>query len=504
MSNIANFGAIPAPVRGWNARDALASMRPDEAVKIENYIPSATSVDLRQGSDTFVGEFAAPVETLIPFQSPLGAKLFAAAGTAIYDVTAGTKVPVVTGMANARWQYSSMSNAGGYWLHMVNGADYLQLSDGATWESVTGVSTHAITGVDTRKLINVCLHQSRLWFVEKDSCKVWYLGTNAIAGAATLFDLSSVFRGGGFLQAMGSWTIDSGSGMDDHAAFISSTGEIAIYQGTDPSSISTWSLKGRYSVGAPIGYRCLEQYASDLLIISQDGLLPMSKALASSRVSTAVSLTDKINKPMAQATTDYASNFGWSVCLFPRENCLVVNIPVASGGSEQFVMYTITGAWTRFTNWHMNCMCRFGSKFYFGTNSAVVEGFVGTSDDGAGIYGECVTAFNYLKSTNVKDFTLAKLNLLVSGSPAIALGIDVDFKVANPDSLPTFSDTSAAIFDTALWDVAVWGGELAIVENWETVGAYGRCGAVHLQTNSLNSQISWLSTDILFEVGGGL
>ena len=41
--------SIPAPVKGWNARDSLANMPEDFAVSLENVFPNLTSCDLRSG-----------------------------------------------------------------------------------------------------------------------------------------------------------------------------------------------------------------------------------------------------------------------------------------------------------------------------------------------------------------------------------------------------------------------------------------------------------------------
>lgn len=41
--------AIPAPVGGWNARDALDAMPPTDAVKLVNWIPRAGYVQSRGG-----------------------------------------------------------------------------------------------------------------------------------------------------------------------------------------------------------------------------------------------------------------------------------------------------------------------------------------------------------------------------------------------------------------------------------------------------------------------
>jgi hypothetical protein len=94
---------------------------------------------------------------------------------------------------------------------------------------------------------------------------------------------------------MANWNIDGGLGADDYAAFLSSQGEVALYKGTDPASSTTWALQGVYWLGSPIGRRCFVQYGSDVAVISQDGLLPLSKELPQNRInSNVVALTDTI------------------------------------------------------------------------------------------------------------------------------------------------------------------------------------------------------------------
>ena len=43
--------SLPAPVRGWNARDSLADMKPDDAVELVNMFPQTTDVIMRYGTE---------------------------------------------------------------------------------------------------------------------------------------------------------------------------------------------------------------------------------------------------------------------------------------------------------------------------------------------------------------------------------------------------------------------------------------------------------------------
>src|SRR5437868_364224 len=181
--------------------------------------------------------------------------MFAAAGGNVYDVTASGPVgaPVLTSQTNDKWQYIDFANPAGTHLLMVNGSDSGQKYDGTTW------SPMVLTGASSSNMIHITPYANRVWMIEKQSLSAWYLAVGAIQGAATLFDLTPVFSRGSFLVALGVWTVDAGdsSGMTDYLCFVSNQGEVAIYQGTDPSQATTFSKKGVWKLGAPMATRCL-------------------------------------------------------------------------------------------------------------------------------------------------------------------------------------------------------------------------------------------------------
>src|SRR5690242_2485321 len=85
--------SIPAPINGWNAKDALADMEPLDAVQLDNFFPTPSTVELRNGYDRHVTGLPGEVETLMEYASPSGSrKLIAACENAFYDVTASGAV----------------------------------------------------------------------------------------------------------------------------------------------------------------------------------------------------------------------------------------------------------------------------------------------------------------------------------------------------------------------------------------------------------------------------
>jgi hypothetical protein len=505
----------PAPVRGWNARDSIASMNPADAVIMDNWFPSASDIMLRKGSAAHVtgigGGTPATVETLAAYRPESGTQvLFGFAGTAAYNMSSAGAVgaAVLSSLTNARWQHVNVSTSGGHFLLLVNGADSLRMYDGTNWTTVTGVSTPAITGVTTSTLIGIHVHKERVWYIPVASLDVWYSAAGAFAGALTKLPLGTVFKKGGYLVAMGTWTLDGGDGSDDLAVFVTSEGEVAIYQGTDPASEATWGKIGVYIIGTPIGRRCLAQLGGDLLIITTDGVIPCSK-LAQAKDNKAVAITDNIQSAMADAVGLYGSSFGWEATLYPGGTMMLLNVPIAAGLQQQFVMNTVTKRWARFRplganpGWPASCFEVFNGSLYFGTSGSVRKAWTGTSDGGIAIEGDLLPAFNYFGNpTQKKHFKRVRPIIGWDSNPAeILIGIDVDFIQGTPGSSLTLTPSSGGVWDTGTWDTSLWGGDIALNKEWYGVNGSGFAGALHMRVKSAQAQVRLAAVSYLFEPG---
>jgi hypothetical protein len=505
-AQIAITDSQPAPVGGWNARDSVATMDERDAILLQNWFPKPSQVVIRKGYVNWATGITGQVESIMSYVGAATAKLFAANSGNIYDVTSQGAVgaAVQTGLTNGRWQYVNYATGSGtFYIYAVNGQDKPRLYDGTTWTAIDGVSTPAITGVTTTTLIHINVFKTRLFFVQSGTMKAWYLPVNSIGGAATALDFSSIFRMGGSLQAMATWTIDGGYGMDDHAVFITSEGEIAVYRGTDPSSPSTWALVGVYSIGSPVGRRCFVKYAGDLLMITKDGVSPLSKALISSRVTSRTNITEKIQDAVSSAVSSYGNNFGWQMEVFPNENMLFVNVPIAIGAQQQYVMNTITGAWCNFTGWNANVITLHRDDLYFGGNGVVAKIWQGNSDNGANIVANAIPAYNYFGSrSTLKNWRMVRPVFAADGPFGVLIGLNTDFDTTDPVGTPTFSPSNAALWDSAIWDTSVWGGLANIAKDWQTCYGLGYCATLHVLAATNTSNVSWAATDFVFERGG--
>jgi len=497
----ANTISIPAPTGGWNARDALANMEPLDAVYMVNVWPTTSDVRLRDGYTQFATGLPAQVETLLVYNGTSSNKLFAISAGSVYDITSGGAVgaPVVTGLSNSRFQYVNMATAGGNFLVAVNGADTPLLYDGTTW------STTSITGVTQANLIHVNLFKNRIWFVEKDSLHVWYLPVNSISGAASQLNFESIASAGGYLMAMGTWTIDAGTGVDDLAVFVTSQGDTIVYQGTDPDSASTWAMRGLWRLGAPLGRRCFLKYEGDLLIIAVDGVGAMSQVLQSSRVNPRSEMTNKIFGAMSTAASQYGANYGWQLNFCPKDSRLLLNVPVATNQQLQYNMNTITGSWCSWSGIAANCWELHENDSYFGG-----DGYVGLygdtqSDNGAAIVGDVLQAFSQFGNLGLtKQWKLVRPVIAANGSPQISASINIDYSVVSTPAPLTFSPIASAVWGTAVWGTSVWAGELTTQANWQGVSGIGKSAAIRFIISSDKFKVQWSSTTFVYEIGGFL
>jgi len=494
----ASVASLPSPIGGWNARDSIANMAPIDAVQLENIFPSISNVVLRGGYTNWATGLPGQVETLMSYAGATNNEFFAFSVTGLYDVTAGGAVgaAVVSGLSNAKWEYTNISTSGGNFLMAVNGLDNAILYDGTTWSNPT------ITGVTDNDLDNITLFKNRLWFIQKDSLRAWYLPTSSIGGAAEQFDLRSVARLGGYLVGLATWTIDAGFGSDDNLAFITSKGEIIVYRGTDPASASTWALIGVWSLGAPLGRRCFLKYGGDLLVLTLNGLFPLATVLQTSQA-TATALSDKIQGAFGAAAVLYQDTFGWQIVFSAKDSAVWVNVPVAIGSQQQYVMNDITKAWCNFTGWASNCWEIFENNAYFGGNTVVGKAWDKSyADNDTDINGNALQAFNYYESRGVKKyFTRARPSIFTDGVPQIQIGMNVDFEIADTSGALSFSPTSVGLWDYGLWDSASWGSGLAITNNWQGITGIGYCGGIRFKTASQGLQIEWAATDVVFQQG---
>lgn len=491
----------PAPTLGWVTNKNIGSMQAGEAIVMDNYFPRANTVDLIQGTQVFSsGLGSTPTETLMVWNGGSGSVMLAANGTSIYNVTLGGAVGAAlgTGYTNARWQHTNFGNDAGQFLAMVNGDDPYQYYDGTTLTVAT------LTGT-TDTFSHVHAFKGRLFFAVKDQLAFSYLPLGAIQGAVAKFDLRKFARRGGYLMALGTWTRDGGSGLDDFLVALTSKGEVLIYQGSDPSSATDWSLVGVFEVGEPLGRRCMGTYRNDLAIMTYGGFIPLSQVLSLDRQNiAAVAISSNINPTVTSAAQSFGLNFGWQMCVYSKQSMALFNVPISVGGtSDQYVVNTDTGAWCRFTGMNAACWIIFNNDLYYGGNEGLVyKADVGDSFAGSPISGGFDCAYDYLgDSSSNKQFQMIRPTINTSGALNYQYGLDVDFNSSGLFGTGTTTGANVVTLWGSPWG-SLWGSSLGLTSKWLSGLRIGRCASFKFRTSTTTQRVVVQSIDWAWQRAG--
>jgi len=476
-------------------------MPPTDAVVMDNWFPQPSYVSLRNGTQLWASGLPTHVNTVMAYNGLTGRKLFGASGTAIYDISAQGAVGAasVTGLTTDKLQHAMFNAGGGNFLIWVNGLDPPQYFDGTNWN----VTTISGAGLAAANLITITVHQQRCWYIENNTLNVWYASILGFQGVLTKLPLGTLFKLGGTLMQMASWTIQNVAGINDYAAFITSEGEVALYQGYDPSQVATWQLVGIFRIGRPIGRRCYTKLASDIVVITADGLTSLNAAVLTDRVGADKELTYKILNAINADVQNFNANFGWQVIDYPIGNKVIVNVPdVTNSVMHQWVQNSISKAWCRFKAWNANCWELQQDSLYYGENTKVFLADQGTSDAGMAIIEDCKPAFSYFnKPGQIKRFVMARPIFQSNSYLVPTVTLNTDFQDVQRAPV-TVNSALGSPWNTSAWNTSPWATGNTFIQNWQGISGIGyvASGRITLQTNGVAA--NWFSTDYMYEPGG--
>ena len=489
-------GVVPAPVGGWNTQDAESAMEPHYAVHCENYFPHRGRVISRRGTAEYAD---LPVDrnvgTLFAHEQGGTDRFYAFTDAALYDVTDPDSITEVvgSGITSEYWR-GALANGQAIF---VNGEDAPIRIDSSGAEVAHGFSG---TGLTVSDLTQVTVHQNRLFFVEKDSTKIWYSALNAVTGALSSYDVGLVNEEGGNVVAVGSLTRDTGIGVDDLFAIFMSSGHVLIYAGTDPSSANTWSLSGIFQLGRVIGDRSLVKLGGDLIVVTADGYIPLLQFLSTGREQRQLAISDKIAPTVTRDVELFGDEPGWQAVLYPEANWLLFNVPQGGGIYHQHVQNVQTGAWCLFTGMNAASWAIFGDKIYYGTsNGKVVQADTGGKDGDMAVCGLVRTAYNYLQSPYDKQFRMLRMHI-ESGSPnsRVSTGASVDFDRRPTQLSPAGLSSAGTAWNVGAWNSFTWAAGVSRHRAWRGLALKGSAISLSVASSTSEGQITWYSSDILY------
>lgn len=475
---------FPAPTRGWVRNENLAEDDPADAAAdvLENFFPFAYGVRVRGGSTLYatVGS-GQRVGAIIPYVAGAQTNLFAANANALYDITtvadpAVSPAAVLSSLGSADWQWVQFSTPGGVFLRMVNGIDTPLVYDGATWGTAP-----AITGPSSaNNLSHVWQFKNRLFFCEKNTLNAWYLPTDNIGGAASKFPLGGVAKRGGSLLFGTSWSIWTLYGIAEKCIFVTTEGEVIVYEGTDPSNAASWALEGVYRIGRPLGPRALFKAGGDIGIATDIGIVPLSQVFTTDLGALGnKALTNAIETEWDKEVTNRTGVYPWHVEMWPTKQMLIVAMPTYSSLPLRcFVANIRTGAWCRYTGWDTHCLGLYVNRMFFGTSSGtVVEAETGGSDQGTPYTCRYASLYDDLGAPGQPKVVYQAQPVYLTTQ---TIGDKVSVAFDYTSIFPVAPNAAAIIggansWDTGVWGTAVWSDTLTsrTQKNWATVTGIG-------------------------------
>ena len=506
---------IPAPTKGLNTRDAFAAMKPDYAIKLDNFFPDHGAVRLRKGFQEFadltgagIGDY---IQSLIPHYSGTVAKFFAAAEGELYDITRGGRLSssnlLTAGLRNNRLSHATVS---GHTI-LVNGANVpMRIEPAGTLASEHGWTRPGDDPLPT--FSRVMVFKNRVYFVEKDSANVWYGPLSSVQGMLADFDFSFIAPEGGNVLEIGTMTVDAGAGIDDLFLVFMQHGVVLAYNGIDPaaSDETGFSLVGKFKIGALVGDRPLVNVGGDLVALTVDGAVPLGELLKRGRSGQRrLALTDAIAPTIRDQAALYGAINGWDSILHPPASWLVFSVP---GGKQQYVMNTQNGAWCRFVGMDARCWGRFEDKLYFGgPEGKVFLANAGHADDDEPIEGDVQTAYNYFGTPQDKRITMTRSVVEADSNVRFQLGSTTDFGVTADLAAPSSIASAGTPWATATkatgrkWATATkptgnkWAAGRVQLRTWQTTNQIGAALSVRLRSSTKGSNLALFATDVIYE-----
>ena len=485
----------PPPLGGLNTRDDIGNMDKADAAVLENFFPDTSDVQVRDGCTFFASvSTTANFETIAEFKSPQVDAIIVGSGGKIACYNDSTNTVLASGFVKNDWRTVNFNEQ----MVLVNGFDAPQrvYHDGSFHcEPATISGPSAIS-----EIVDAHVFKSRVFYVLRDSSDFWYTETNAIAGTLTRFPLSRVARGGGKLLTIKSWSVDGGDGPDDYAVFFMSTGEVIVYQGTDPGRSGQWGIVGRFRIPELVNRRCVYEHAGKIYCVTVNDIVILPDAFQQPTPP-----PSKLTGAISADWKRYKTLRGWQFFVHPQGKKAFINVPTGSQTSYQYVINLQTGSPTKYTGWNTFGFGQWQNKLYFNPygTAGLVEADNGLVDELTSGVDTAITARAEVAPVNLgqqqyKKLVDYRLRLISEGTVTISSGLAYDYKT--PDFyFQTTLPTEGTEWGSA-WDTEEWSREDFTKDEWFGASGNGVAVQLRLELVAPRQTLRWVKTDYRFEM----
>lgn len=519
---------VPAPVGGWNAKDAITAMPDTDAVRLINWFPRESNITARRGyaelcdlgtgskvDMVFSGHgdvFALPSmdtstitmdsdQYTFDNQSESTSRVFAASGGKLFHISNPEAVAEIgSGYASNYWVTQNFGRR----VYCVNGEDAPIYISNAT------VSTASFTpeegfSLTLTNLNFVFAYKNRLYFIEKNSQRMWYGGVDSLSGELKQFDFSLVQGFHGELMVLTALTGDGGQGgSEDLFVAIFSSGDVAVYSGSFPGA-DNWTKIGTYKIGRPMSRFAHTVYGSDIIIVTSRGYESLQRSMREGEgIRLRAMLSDKISGEVGKRLR-VGPRPDWRIEVHEPSRMMIFQVPINNNSRQYHVRNIDTGAWCEFdlSDNGISWLSDSGNAYMGGQDGRVFQFDVGATDDEDEIRLTCETAWSFLGSQAIKTLHFMYLNLTGAFFPTFTIQVQGDFrKFVRSTQLNVGLQNPPAYWGTAQWNNSYWSAGVITKEYFHKHVERGRRIGLRTVCTGYIGELSWNSTTFVVEDGG--
>lgn len=361
---------LPPPNKGIDLTQPFVSGIPETALDVAGFICRPEGLVIPYGPTTTI---SSPIiaQTLIP--RTLG-DFFITNNVGIY--TSGGTLQIA--LTQGRGWYTNFATGAGAFIFFANGVDTVKVYDGTVWANSTFTGPASLAN-----LLQPWVYRHRLYFADCTKLSIWYGGPDSVTGTLTEYNVGSIFQRRGFIAAVYSLTQDGGLGPDDLLAVFSTSGEVALFSGSDPSA-PDWQVLGMFYMGSPgcgasistVNPNFVARLGADLLVLTQQGVQSLAAAIRGQEPGVANTISRPIDPAIRAyyATDGTGASAGCYLTVLRSQSLLLVHISPSYGGINNsiFVRELRSGAWSRFS-----ATSGVGYGYYFGFTEIQYSGSAG-------------------------------------------------------------------------------------------------------------------------------
>lgn len=493
---------IPAPSAGINLVDPIDQMDPIYALNLINIVAAGSTSFLRNGYEehTRIGSTnTTPVICLQGINHADGqSTVLAQTNNKLYRTSTGGSSGTAASFSGSPFN----SDTFGYRAYFANGVDDVQVYSGGTAGTF---ASSTFTGATLANLINVSSYKERLYFVEKETLKVWYGNTQALGSSAlSSFDFQFAMKDGGFLVQAGSYSNNYADSTQDLFYALSSQGELVFYNGSSPADVTTpWGIVKRAKIGRPLGYRSFIRVGADTWIITDQGIVSIASLFSTTPEQALRGVGDKINSLIAQQAKTIPFSHLWSGVFWSSGRRIYLTMPLSTANTMVLV-YHIDGGWSKYLLGDggdaLTLTTAAKNIYYGGTNGYVYLGETGYRDKVTAISFSGLLAFNFFGSRGqFKAFKDCRPLMRTARNINLALGLNVDFR---QDALLSNIAVSSGTFTPwgSPWGSA-WSTGIEYMYDRGSISGQGHSAALTFSGSLIDAPLEFYGFEIGFEPG---